>query len=38
MALETVVDGSQFGMLAIGPADRILAVLEALAAPAKVDA
>ena len=38
MALESVVDETRPEMLAIGPADRILALLRVLAEPVKVDA
>jgi hypothetical protein len=38
MALEAVVDETRLEMLAIGPADRIVALLKTLAEPVKVDA
>lgn len=38
MALEAVVDEIRLEMLAIGPADRIVALLKAAAEPVKVDA
>jgi hypothetical protein len=38
LALEAVVNETRFDLLAIGPAERILTLLEALAAPAKVNA
>ena len=38
LSLEAVVDETRLEMLAIGPADRILALLRVLAEPVKVDA
>jgi len=38
MSLEAIVDETRLDMLAIGPADRILALLIALAEPVKVNA
>jgi hypothetical protein len=38
MSLEAVVDETRLEMLAIGPADRILALLRVLAEPVKVNA
>ncbi len=38
LSLEAVVDETRLEMLAIGPADRILALLKVLAEPVKVDA
>ena len=38
LSLEAVVDDTRLEMLAIGPADRILAVLRTLAEPVTVDA